>query len=167
MTYVPSVQPPKLSQKSLPEKKIAIRHTVHKYVSQAADAERSVVLLKWAELFMLVPEATLPGKMLLGCVDDEDRLWRTLKDLFITKATSTLKSRAGSVAMWFAWLLHNFPDDPLYPLSEEKLYDYACECRMEGASPSRVDTLVSSLRYVGEVFLFPGATDAANSQRVT
>lgn len=46
------------------------------------------------------------------------------------------------------------------------LYDYGCGCRTSGTSASRIDTLVSSFRYVGDVFKFPGATEAANSQRV-
>ena len=68
--------------------------------------------------------------------------------------------------MYYAWLLHTYPDEPVYPLTESKLYAYACECRQMGQSASRVDTLLGTLKYVGEAFKFPGAIDSAGSERV-
>lgn len=62
MTYTPPVQPLSSTQKTRPEKKSAIRHTVHKCVSQAADAGRSC--------------ASEAGRtVLLACADDEHRVW--------------------------------------------------------------------------------------------
>lgn len=81
MNYVPSTLQPVRAKMTVPERKAQVRHTVHQHVSQAADQARSSLLLKWAELFMIMPEDTLPGKMLLECADDELKVMTTLNDL--------------------------------------------------------------------------------------
>lgn len=91
---------------------------------------------------------------------------RTLEDLFRKKSTSTIKQRVGSMGLFIAWFNITRPFDSFLPIQEEAVYDYACECRDQGRSASRVETLFGTLKYAGHVFQFPGAVEAASSPGV-
>ena len=143
-----------------------VRQTVHSSLSHATADDREGLLLRWAEIFMIMPESTLPGRMLLSNAGDEKELMQRLRDLFATKATPTVRTRVGLLSLFYGWLLAQLPDDDVYPIQEDKLYKYACACRDFGKSASRIDTLLSTLKFEGEAFKFPGAVDAASSPRV-
>ena len=150
-----------------PEKKREIvRATVRESLHKNPDTERMSVLVKWCELLMLEPDATPPGKMLLECAGDDKLLLQTLADTFRKKGTSTLKTRVGSLAMFFGWMGHSYPEESLFPIQEGKLYEYSCLCRASGKSASRIDTLLASLQFAGAQLDFPGASEAARSLRV-
>ena len=161
------VPPPSKRAKieSLPvcQKKIVVRDAVYDQTQQHADAERASALMKWCDIFMLDPEATPPGKMLLRCAGSGESAMRVMEDLFRKKATSTIKQRVGSLGLFLAWFKVQKPSDPFFPIDEEALYEYACDCRDHGKSASRVETLLGTLKYVGNVFQFPGALEAAAS----
>ena len=164
------VPPPSKRAKieSLPvcQKKIVVRDGVYDQTQQHADAERASALMKRCDIFMLDPEATPPGKMLLRCAGSGESAMRVMEDLFRKKATSTIKQRVGSLGLFLAWFKVQKPSDPFFPIDEEALYEYACDCRDHGKSASRVETLLGTLKYVGNVFQFPGALEAAASPRV-
>ena len=86
--------------------------------------------------------------------------------LFRRKATSTLKMRVGSIGLYLAWFTTTYPDASPYPVGEEDVYDHACKCRDDGASASRLDTFISTLRFMGSMLKIPGAIEAADSARV-
>ena len=114
--------------------------------------------------------STLWSHTLASCfclaLENDDMVMQTMLDLFARKSTSTIRTRAGSFAMYIAWALKSHPDDPVFPIEESKIYSYACACRVEGRSASRIDTLLGTLRYVGGEFGFTGAESAARSPRV-
>ena len=54
---------------------------------------RATALRNWADLFLVQPELTLAGHVLLNCGSDERKVVSTfLEDLFRKKATSTLQA---------------------------------------------------------------------------
>ena len=112
------------------------------------------------------PERPAAGRMLLRCAQDEVKVTRTMQDLFRSKSTSTLRTRVGSISLFFARMIATEPDWPVLPILEERLYEYACYCSDVGKSPSRLDTLLASLIYVGQAFGFEGAVEPAESTRV-
>ena len=104
--------------------------------------------------------------MLISCAGEAQRVLQSLQDTFRTKATSTLKIRVGSMSLYVGWHRLSYPDDDIFPIDEAKAYEYACMCRDTKASASRVDTFVSTLRFLGEFLEFEGASAAATSPRV-
>eukprot|EP00438_Fugacium_kawagutii_P005978 Skav204564 [mRNA] locus=scaffold2682:171666:172289:+ [translate_table: standard] len=148
------------------ERKRIIRDSIHEKAQSHADTTRALALLKWNELFMMHPSSTWPGQLMLDCYEDENKLMRTLEDLFRRKATSTLRIHVGSLSLFFAWMCAENPDVCPFPIQEQYVYEYACMCRSEGTSPSRVDTLIASLRFAGALLKFPGASEAVDSARV-
>ena len=154
------------NEKSFQEKKNLVREACHAKLHVRADTKRMSVLLRWADIFMLCPKESHPGRLLLSCAGNDDMVTQTMLDLFARKSTSTIRTRAGSIAMYIAWVLKHYPDEPVLPIEESKVYGYACACRDEGRSASRVDTLIGTLRYVGGEFGFSGAEAASRSPRV-
>lgn len=110
------------------ERKDRIRNAVHERVRSHPDATRARVLLKWSELFMVHPDKTWPGRLLLDCYDDEAKIMRTLEDLFRRKPSSTLQVRVGSLSSYFAWVCSEYPAVGPFPVKEEHVYEYACMC---------------------------------------
>lgn len=150
----------------VPEKKVLVRDSMYDHLQKHPDSDRACVLQKWAEILLLEPESTDPGKMLLKCVGNPDSAVRVLSDFFRAKATSTLRTRAGSLGMFLAWHKLTHPDIVVFPVSEERVYEYACFCRDNRKSASRMETLIGSLRYIGHTFKVEGALEAASSPRV-
>lgn len=148
------------------EKKDLVRTAVHSRVHRSPDPDRMLVLLKWSELLLIQPELTLVGKMLLDCAGDEEAVMNTLHDIFRKRATSTMQQRSGSLGLLYGWLTALFPDDPVLPLEEAKVYAYACHVRETNKSASRLSTLMSTLTFVGKVFTVPGALECVASPRI-
>ena len=165
INYLP-IKASESNERSVQEKKDLVREACHTKLHVRADTERMNVLLRWADIFMLHPMESHPGKLLLSCAGNDDMVMQTMLDLFARKSTSTIRTRAGSFAMYIAWALKLYPDDPVFPIEESKIYSYACACRDDGRSASRIDTLLGTLRYVGGEFGFTGAESAAKSPRV-
>ena len=115
---------------------------------------------------MLNPECSIPGRLWLECCEDEMKLLQTMADLFAKKATSTVTTRAGSMAMYCAWVLSQHPGEAVLPIREARVYDYACMCRDTAKSASRIDTFVGTLKYVASEFGFEGAEEVSKSPRV-
>ena len=143
-----------------------VRDSVYDQTQTHPDADRACAVVKWSDIFMLEPEATMPGKMLLRCAGSGESAMRTLKDLFRKKATSTVKQRAGSLSLFLAWFNVNRPFEEIFPIKGDAVYDYACDCRNNKVGASRVETLLGTLKFVGKGFQFPGAVEAAASPRV-
>ena len=97
---------------SLPtdQKKVLVRNSVYDQVHHHPDSERAAAVMKWSEIFMMQPEATAPGKMLLRCAGSGESAMRTSEDMFRKKATSTIKQRAGSLGVFLAWFNANKPN---------------------------------------------------------
>ncbi len=165
-TYMPRIEKSSMDQSVVDKKKDKIRIAVYEKLNRDEDDDRVVDLLKWADLFLLCPEKSDAGRMLLNCADDDELIFRTLKDLFGRKGKSTIAGRACSLALYFQWLNTSYPGEPLLPLQEQRVYEYACWCRDQKCSPSRIDTFIGTLRYVGGQFNFEGACEAAASARV-
>lgn len=79
------------------------------------------MILKLAELLMMFPEDTTVGQMLLQCVNDEKKILTTLHDVFAKKATSTLTTRSGSLAMFLAWHVATYPEEKIAPQRLRKI----------------------------------------------
>ena len=143
-----------------------VRRVAHEAVQDSPDSERDAVLMRWCEILMINPEKTKTGRMLTSCAGEAQRVLQSLQDAFRTKATSTLKTRVGSISLYVGWHRLTYPDDDIFPIDEDKIYEYACMCRDTKASASRMDTFVSTLRFLGEFLEFEGASAAAASPRV-
>lgn len=166
LVSVPPVSVPLTDPEKVELARRRIRLFVADSVHKSADPDRAGVLQKWADLLMVQPSLTGVGQMLLDCADDSNRVLSTLQDVFCRKATSTLKTRAGSLSLLYAWLVTQNPEQPVLPLDEAQVYGFACMCRDTGKSASRVDTLVATLRFAGEYLKIPGACQAADSPRI-
>ncbi|CAE7793477.1 unnamed protein product [Symbiodinium sp. CCMP2592] len=70
-----------------------------------------------------------------------------LDDVFARKATSTLRSRAGSLLQYARWQRATFGENQLFPASEDRLYQYTCYLRAEGAPASRGERFIQSIRF--------------------
>ena len=90
-----------------------IRTAAYSALHKSSDVERAGVILKLAELLMMFPEDTTVGQMLLQCVNDEKKILTTLHDVFAKKATSTLTTRSGSLAMFLAWHVATYPEEKI------------------------------------------------------
>lgn len=64
------------------KKKALARDSVYDRAAQHPDTERSSALMKWSEIFLLEPEATPPGRMLLRRAGSGESAMRVLEDLF-------------------------------------------------------------------------------------
>ena len=162
MPYPNSEKPPL----TVLQKKDIVRTICHEKLQVRADSDRMAALLRWVDIFMINPEKNRPGKMLLECCGDENLVLRTLSDLFAKKATSTIRTRSGSIAMYCSWHLSTFPGESVFPIQESHVYQYACSCREAGKSASRMDTFIGTLRYIAGEFGVEGADEAAKSPRV-
>ena len=162
----PPVAPTGSSSMSQPAKREFVRRVAHEAVQDSPDSERDAALMRWCEILMINPEKTKTGRMLISCAGEAQRVLQSLQDTFRTKATSTLKIRVGSISLYVGWHRLSYPDDDIFPIDEAKAYEYACMCRDTKASASRVDTFVSTLRFLGEFLEFEGASAAATSPRV-
>ena len=80
----------------------------------------------------------MPGRTLLKCVGNDESAARILEDFFRKKATATLKTRIGSMNMFVAWVKTKYASVQLLPIEEEAVYQYACYCRDQRKSASRV-----------------------------
>ncbi len=147
-------------------KVIKIRTAAYSALHKSSDVERAGVILKFAELLMMFPEDTTVGQMLLQCANDEKKILTALHDVFARKATSTLITRSGSLAMFLAWHVATYPEEKIAPIEEDRLYEYCCACRDSGKSPSRISTLLGTLKYMGLALKLPGAAECAESLRV-
>lgn len=164
-TFIPS---PSSGTKTLSvqEKKCAVRSVFQDRLATSPDVDQTSAPLRWAETFMLNPECSIPGRLLLECCEDEMKLVQTMADLFAKKATSTVTTRAGSMAMYCAWVLSQHPGEAVLPIREARVYDYACMCRDTAKSASRIGTFVGTLKYVASEFGFEGAEEVSKSPRV-
>ena len=166
VAFMPKIEKSSSDQSVVDKKVEKVRIAVYDKLNSDEDDKRVAELMKWSDLIMLCPERSTAGKMLLSCAEDEEMVLRSLKDIFARKATSTIKVRAGSLALYFKWLITKFPGDSLLPIQESRVYEYACWCRDQGCPASRIDTFIGTLRYVGGQLNFEGASEAAESARV-
>ncbi len=165
LVAIPFTVAPK-KEMTISERKDLVRTAIHSRAQRCPDPDRALVLLKWAELLLVQPELTTVGRMLLDCAGDDGAVMNTLQDIFRKRATSTMRQRSGSLGLLYGWLTAVFPEDPVLPLDESRVYAYACHVRDTRKSASRLSTLISTLKFVGNVFKVAGALECAESPRI-
>ena len=166
LSWVPAASTSGQASMSQPAKREFVRRVAHEAVQDSPNSDRQSVLIRWCEILMIQPDQTRAGRMLMSCAGEAHRVLQSLQDTFSTKATSTLKTRVGSISLYVGWHRLSYPDDGIFPVNEEKVYEYACMCRNTKASASRMDTFVGTLKFLGEFLEFEGASAAATSPRV-
>ena len=153
-SYMPKIEKSSLDQSLVDKKVDRVRLAVYDRMNSNEDDDRVAILMKWADLIMLCPEKSLAGKMLLNCADDEELVLRSLRDLFAKKATSTITTRAGSLALYFAWLNTKFPGEALLPIQEQR----STESSIAFAITEMPSTPSSSKRYAAAKLEFTKLT---------
>ena len=105
--------------------------------------ERAKVLALWQ---MLIVTSACGLAVVLARTAD-DRVPLILEDVFVKKATSTLRSRASSLLQFSRWQKATYGESSLFPMEEDRLYSYTCYLRSEGAPASRGERFVQSFAH--------------------
>ncbi|CAE7513552.1 unnamed protein product, partial [Symbiodinium microadriaticum] len=110
------------------------------------DEARTAALQMWKVLQS--GDATRLGRI-LQTVESDSELHTSLRDTFAGKATSTLKSRAGSLLVFSRWKasVEGRETVAIFPLLEKDAYEYLCHSRREGAPRSRIVKFVESVGF--------------------
>ena len=148
--------------------KRSIRASCHA-AAATTDPERHKILLQWADLIMLCPEESKSGLQMLAANSADASAVTPLQivsDCLRSRATSTLKLRASSLALYVGWLTAHHPDEPFLPFSEPRTYEYVSDLRRKACSASRGTTFVSTLSFVKGLLGMNGADECATSVRV-
>ena len=151
------------------EKKSLVRAHYQDRMTAGLNDKRQTILAKWVDLVLLHPQDSRLGQLLLSCVgqpDCERAIAQLVEDWLARKSTSTLQVRASSFAMYVSFVRKYVGDVAIIPIDEEHVYRYVAHLRSSQKPPTRAQTFVSTLSFVGAVFGWAGAEDAANSQRV-
>ena len=154
---------------SLHEKKRIAQRKFYEQKAGGGNPKRQEALNKWLQLILLYPVQSRLGQHLISdSVKDESTfsVGRLLEDWFAKKSTSTLMTRAGSFALFVAFSQKHFPDRLVLPIQEDVVYAYVDNIRETGKPPTRAQTFVSTLKFVAAELGWPGAEDAASSNRV-
>ena len=150
-------------------KRSLIRTFCFRAAARRDDAERAQVILKWVELILLCPTASTVGLQLIAEKVDavnSDKCFLVVSDALVPKSKSTLKTRAGSLALYVKWLESKHPGEKYLPFCESKVYDYMCDLRTAACAASRGSTFVSTLGFVGELLGMQGTEACISSGRV-
>ena len=168
MPFVDSPTSPRLTD--LSKATTLIQETCHRATyGTNRDHNRDWVLLKWAELVLLEPQQSTLGLQLLADVHKDgkaDRSFTIVSDALRGKATSTLKTRLSSLALYVRWAKSMYLDVDLLPFEEASVYEYLCSLRGASCSATRGSTFLSTLGFVGEVIGMYGTKECLESSRV-
>ena len=115
-------------------------------VMKSVDKDRMKAIALWQYIVVTAASASTLARM-LEAASSEDEVSTTLQDTFAKKATSTLKSRAGSVLLFIRWGVATFGECQLFPLIELQLYRYVTFLRLNAAPPSRAERFVQAVRF--------------------
>ena len=101
---------------------------------------------------MVSGDATGLGRALLDLQEDDaddEVLAQTIKDVFASKSTATLRGRSGALAMFGRWSAarRGLDSVPIFPLSEKEVYEYLCELRREKAPQSRAPAFLEAVAF--------------------
>ena len=149
-------------------KKQMVKRSCLRAASFSADHERSRVLLRWAELVLRAPAASTLGCQLMSETEnlaESNKCFVTIADALRSKATSTLKTRASSLALYFSWCDANLSGTDFLPFREPQVYAYLCDLRSRACPASRGTTFLSSLTFAQEVVGVEGAAECVVSAR--
>ena len=149
-------------------KRSLIRTFCFRAAARRDDAERAQVILKWVELILLCPTASTGLQLIAEKADavNSDKRFLVVSDALVPKSTSTLKTRAGSLALYVKWLESKHPGEKYLPFCESKVYDNMCDLRTAACAASQGSTFVGTLGFVGELLGMQGTDACISSGRV-
>ena len=87
-----------------------------------------------------------------------------MKDVFGKKATSTLRSRAGSILGFVRWGKDTILVFTPFPFQEIHCYEYVCFLRATRAAPSRAERFVQAVRFTHTVLGVDGPLYAISAR---
>ena len=159
---------PPLSDRNILERKRLAQTLCYKASDRHHDEQRAQVLLQWSDLVLRFPTASVLGQQLLKSTEDVDgnASFQIISDTLQSRATSTLKLRASSLALFFRWHENAYSGSDAIPFEEEKVYEYLCHLRTTGSSATRGSTFVGTMNSVGDLLGVLGAKDCALSARI-
>ena len=104
-----------------------VKRSCLRAASFSTDHEKSRVLLRWAELVLRAPMSETKSSA------ESNKCFVTIADASRSKATSTLKTRASFLVLYFSWRDANLSDTDFLPFREPQLYAQEV-VGMEGAT---------------------------------
>jgi hypothetical protein len=131
--------------------------------------DRTVALGRWKLLVNIAPEASRLGRQLLAANEASDNAAKAklvLEDTFGSKATATLESRAGSLLAFVRWVRSCDEEAQIFPMLEERAYDYLCMLRQTKAAATKAMRFRESVAFAYGVIGLEGADHCMQSRRL-
>ncbi len=150
------------------EVKRTLQLRCHSSAAKHEDIERRLVLMKWSDLALINPQASVLGKQMIECDvggKDRDHVFKLVSDTFRGRATSTLEQRASSLALYCKWHECQYPDDFPFPLKEPRIYEYVDGMRTMGCSATRASTFLGTIAFCKDLMGLQGAVECMGSAR--
>ena len=130
-------------------------------VSLALEPERCRVIALWATIVASAPEASQLGRQLTA---PEELATQIMKDVFGKKATSTSRSRAGSILGYVRWGKATILVFAPFPFREIHCYEFVCFLRAIKSPPSRAERFVQAVRFTHTLLGVDGPLDAISAR---
>ena len=124
----------------------------HRFASNSwakeKDRKRRKSLEMWLQIVQRDPFSTTVGMQIHGMTNSE--MLAVLADVFRSKATATLFSRAGSVLAFIRWGIAELGEAfVLFPTDEGIAYEYICHLRDERAPATKAQRFLQALAFSG------------------
>ena len=124
----------------------------HRFASNSwakeKDRKRRKLLEMWLQIVQRDPFSTTVGMQIHGMTNSE--MLAVLADVFRSKATATLFSRAGSVLAFIRWGIAELGEAfVLFPTDEGIAYEYICHLRDERAPATKAQRFLQALAFSG------------------